>query len=595
MSFSYPLTPNGMYDAMSRDMTTDDPDEVTGEVTSKDLVLPSASAAAPDSKVSRSCNPPSQSGVGVIGVGTLMEPRTVVKRPLVPPPPRPAAKSSPTASPSTMQNPLPKASPSALQNPLPKASPSALQNPLPKASPSALQNPLPKASPNPLEKSLPNAETPSKLASPPDRAAVTARPAPSPARVETPARPRSTLAERIDAAIKTVPPPAKAEATVKPSSPPSERTQIFRPNLNDPKLRRSGAPTAPPPCGELSPQVEFPKQPRVPADIAAASQRRSHGETNSASQRHPESRPREEDDQTRTYSAETVDKLLHGEVSTVKPPRTAADDVTRVGEIPLEEMLLAQAKPSNLGVGHEDVTRVYEMPSDDSKSEATSPRKRIQIDDPFTAPSVIIQAEPSNSRWGWWIACGLLAVAFSAGWVYRAPLGQQVHKLQSSFIRGIGSPKSANGTSPVVAAPMVTVSVSVSPADARLTLDGASVTNPFTAQRPSDKQFHNLAAEAPGYMPLRRTVQFERDLTVVLALAPLPQVAAPQPEENATEPAPAAASEPAPPARTGRVRVRRAAPSVSETPTPPATTPSSCSPPYVIDASGIKAYKPECL
>lgn len=297
----------------------------------------------------------------------------------------------------------------------------------------------------------------------------------------------------------------------------------------------------------------------------------------------------DEEDQTRTYSPETVDKLLHSASPTGKPQSSAADDVTRVGEIPIEQMIRAQSVPSNKGVGHEDVTRVYDLPVGESMSEATSPRKRVAVE-----PLVIVQPEPPKSRWGWWVACGLLVAAIAAGWVYRAPLVAQAKKWQSSHLRGVASPKSGGDASQSVAVPVVTVSVSVSPADARLLLDGAPVTNPFTTQRPSDKQLHDLVAEAPGFATLRRSVQFERDLTVVLALAPLPAAAATQEATQEKETAPAsAASEPAP--RTRAVRVRP-----KQTPTdapsePAASTNKNCNPPYTIDDAGIKTYKPECL
>jgi hypothetical protein len=559
MSLSYPLPPHGMYPATSKDMIVDMPDEVTGEVTAKDLVAPPESKPAVGTSAPSSGS--SHSGVGVIGAAALPS-LAKAKRAFVPPPPRPAAKSSPLGSPSA------------------------------------------------LEKSSPKAEAPAKLVAPPPRIDVSARSVPASTRTNAAAKPASTAAnasvtarppsaaranptasidpaaDKRDASLRAATLAARVDAALKrPSSPPSERTHVFRPDLNDPKLRRSAAPTAPPPARAASEELTIPKAPAVPEDIAAASQRRLPAGPKPTSNRRTEPPMPREEDQTRTYSAETMDKLLHGQATTVKPPASAADDVTRVGEIPIEELLLLQGRTSNQGVGHEDVTRVYDLPIGEPLSEVTTPKK-IRAAEPL----VIVRPEPPKSRWGWWVACGLLVAAASAGWVYRAPLGVQMQKWQSSLVRGVGSPKPGNDAKQVILAPMVTVSVSVSPADARLMLDGAPVPNPFTAQRPADKQSHNLVAEAPGYAPLRRNVQFERDLTVVLALAPSSQTVASPVVTKETPPTPANVRAAVPRVRVAKVRAQTTSTVVSE---PSAA--SSCNPPYVIDDSGVKTYKPECL
>jgi hypothetical protein len=153
----------------------------------------------------------------------------------------------------------------------------------------------------------------------------------------------------------------------------------------------------------------------------------------------------------------------------------------------------------------------------------------------------------------------------------------------------MGSPKGHAVPQPV-AVHGVTVSISVTPADAKLLLDGVVVTNPYSVQRPSDQAEHTLVAEASGYAPLKRNVQFERDLTVVLALAPLPPAVA----QNVVEQPPSPSTADAKPLAGPKV-YRKARASTAEPSSPPVASKPNCSVPYTIDGSGIKTYKPECL
>jgi len=597
MSLSHPQPPHGMRQDMSNDVNVDMPDEVTRVVTAKNLVASPESAPTPNLLSPDASNPPSHSGVGVIGAGSLS---TVdkAKRPHVPPPPRPGEKLTPPASALA----VPRPTPSGPEATVPRPSPLTSAGAVPRSSPlgSGTTVPRPAASVSAVPKTLSgpkafgkidlpqtdSAESTKKGVQPSTSTRTTASPGSgATAEVRSPAAPAaerfqssrraSALAARVD------------EALQKPSSPPSERTQIFRPNLSDPRLRRSAVPTAPPAADAMIDEISIPKAPAVPADIAAASQRRP-------GPHFAESRMREEQDQTRTYSTEVVDKLLHGETPTVKPQMSAADDVTRVGEIPIEELLRAQGKQPNVGVGYEDVTRVYDLPAGDARSEATSPRRFL----PGAEPLVVVRSDPPKARWGWLVAFGLLVAATATGWAYRAPLGVQIHKVQLRVARGIGSPNPGNSVRQVAPAPQVTISISVSPGDARLVLDGEPVTNPFTTHRRSDKQLHSLVAEAPGYASLQRSVQFERDLTVVLALAPLPPTDTPvvaakvsdKRLDNGTDKVRVSVAEPVPVVRAVKGHVNRTVPAATEP-----TANGNCSTPYAIDAAGIKTYKPECL
>lgn len=394
--------------------------------------------------------------------------------------------------------------------------------------------------------------------------------------------------------VATKPPPAKMEP------PPSERTQIYRPNLTDPKVRRSNAPVSP--FDSDSNEPYFPKQPRLPADVPAAA-----APSPRAVQNVIDADP---EDCTVALSSDALDRMIHEEKSASNPQSCAADEVTRAAEISIETLAALQSNPSLKGIGHDDVTRVYESPSREQNSDVTSPGQRqsrqLGSAQLLTEPRVIIKLEePKRRSFGRWVFLGLCVAGIAAGWVYRAPLGKQMRTLQYSIARGIGAPV-VSKANPPAAVSNVTVSIAVSPVDAKLTLDGNVVTNPYSAQLRPDRQLHKLIAEATGFATLERSFNFERDLTVVLALAPVPQqqpaadVAAAAP----TEPAKTSASMAAPtevathpvPARHARVAaVVHSAPTPPATPTPTPARSASCDPPYTVDENGIKAFKPECM
>jgi hypothetical protein len=78
-------------------------------------------------------------------------------------------------------------------------------------------------------------------------------------------------------------------------------------------------------------------------------------------------------------------------------------------------------------------------------------------------------------------------------------------------------------------------------------------TNPFSQDAPRDGHVHKVEATAPGYAAVTRSVTFDGEIDLDLALKPLP--ARPK----------------------------------------PSTSKPSCSPPYVIDATGLKHYIPGCF
>jgi hypothetical protein len=67
--------------------------------------------------------------------------------------------------------------------------------------------------------------------------------------------------------------------------------------------------------------------------------------------------------------------------------------------------------------------------------------------------------------------------------------------------------------------PSVTLHLSVTPRDARMTLDGKAISgNPAVLSVRRDELPHELQATRRGYKPVSRTVRFERDLFLDFAL-----------------------------------------------------------------------------
>jgi hypothetical protein len=104
------------------------------------------------------------------------------------------------------------------------------------------------------------------------------------------------------------------------------------------------------------------------------------------------------------------------------------------------------------------------------------------------------------------------------------------------------------------------------------------VPNPYTVQQRIDKQPHEIVAEAPGYQTVTRSIVFERDLTVMLGLAPVAQAMVTSSVASASSDA-----------------VPVATPTLASKTLTKGKPAGKCEPPYDVDANGIKTYKPECL
>jgi len=426
-------------------------------------------------------------------------------------------------------------------------------------------------------------EIPAPERTPPQGFALVTRGAPEPSSAED-------SVEKPEDTLPTEPPP---NPTV--LDRPSEQTRIFAPNLHDPKLKRSERPDRGKP--ETGNAEAIPREPKVPSGLGMPASNRAtftKPRSGALAETHASSVPLE--DQTRTYSAETIDRLLHqtDELNNQKTPNlpsATGDEMTRVYSQPPEVLLKASKMSARGPTAADDLTRVFDSPAEgQNEREHTSPGKRAR-----TESSIVIQAQASPHGKKRYVILGLLIAATAIGFAYRRPIQQQVSLFAARVARGMDSTRTPQQINAI--SPLVSISISVSPADARLTLDGTPVSNPLVLQRRPDKLSHELVAEAPGHSALKRTVQLDRDLTVMLGLAPLP-VAVPTLDTAASDEAAVEAAAPA-----SRGAVQRKAANVASRSSGNTTSAKrasvkavvDCNPPYVLDANGIKSYKPECL
>jgi hypothetical protein len=358
----------------------------------------------------------------------------------------------------------------------------------------------------------------------------------------------------------------------------TERTTIFRPNLKDPKLRNSLIPTVPPGAVAKHTPVEAPP---TSSKVTARPQ---------PTIAEPALGNESWEEHTHAYAPEVIDKLLNVERPTARPTGSgsAADEATRVGELPIEALVLAQRKATNHGIGFDDKTGVYSLATGAETHDTTSPGTRPKIVNPGL-PTIMIREEVPRRNWltPTLVAAGCAAL-LAVGWLARGPIALGFHNVQTQLVRGISgkaAPARPAAPAPAAVPATVTIALNVSPPEARVLLDGVQLSNPCSVQRHVDAQPHTLVAEAKGFAPLNRTVHFESDLTIVLALAPLPQ-AAPEAAVDST-PKPKVSS--ANPVRAAKARRAEVATE------PTAAAAPDCDPPYTLDEAGLKVYKPGCL
>ncbi len=121
---------------------------------------------------------------------------------------------------------------------------------------------------------------------------------------------------------------------------------------------------------------------------------------------------------------------------------------------------------------------------------------------------------------------------------------------------------------------MVTVRIRASPAVASLYLDDVLLDqNPYVTHIAADPKARTLRAEAPGYTSDARELTLLQDTEISIAL------------ERAVTAAPRSRA---------KVRPTTTQPR-TEAPAPPSPPKPDCNPPYIIEESGIRRYKAECL
>jgi hypothetical protein len=80
---------------------------------------------------------------------------------------------------------------------------------------------------------------------------------------------------------------------------------------------------------------------------------------------------------------------------------------------------------------------------------------------------------------------------------------------------------------------LVAVDIKVAPEGARVTLDGAPITVPFSGQFRRDNALHHLEVSASGHRPLKQLVAFDQDRVIDVVLERAPERAPPAPARRA--------------------------------------------------------------
>jgi serine/threonine-protein kinase len=102
-----------------------------------------------------------------------------------------------------------------------------------------------------------------------------------------------------------------------------------------------------------------------------------------------------------------------------------------------------------------------------------------------------------------------------------APAASQLAAPPSALPAAAAAPDSAKSSSMPL---NVTLSVTVSPPSANVSIDGAAIIAPFTGAFPKSATLHRIEATAPGYRPLVRLLPLNQDQNLELNLEPIPEM-----------------------------------------------------------------------
>ena len=180
-----------------------------------------------------------------------------------------------------------------------------------------------------------------------------------------------------------------------------------------------------------------------------------------------------------------------------------------------------------------------------------------------------------RSRGPGWIALGaaLAAGALLLGYLELAGKRDDAHSAPASPV-----------------ARQVRLQVVASPVEAEILWDGKPVgQNPWHTQLDATPRMARIEVRAPGYESSVHQVDLSRDADLSVTLEPL------APGQAASTPGPRPAKSLETSKHSTRAAEKTVVPRALPKPAPPAPPARNCSPPYVLDAEGVKTYKPECL
>ncbi|MFO0761189.1 MAG: protein kinase [Byssovorax sp.] len=157
------------------------------------------------------------------------------------------------------------------------------------------------------------------------------------------------------------------------------------------------------------------------------------------------------------------------------------------------------------------------------KLEASEGGAGLSVSAPDTGPSALFassataggEASGSSGKSGMMVAVALAGcVAIAVGlWLFTrgpAPTGP------------VSPPSSASGATTEAAPKEIELSVSATPPEAKIALDGKVLAgNPYKGKLAADKSKHQLTIEAAGYAPIAKTIDLDSNLELQLALTKL--------------------------------------------------------------------------
>lgn len=165
------------------------------------------------------------------------------------------------------------------------------------------------------------------------------------------------------------------------------------------------------------------------------------------------------------------------------------------------------------------------------------------------------------------------------------------------FVRTRGESHLGQVSSSLPTVSSVHVAIRATPADAKIAIDGTERgAGNLVFDVPRDARTHEISVSAPGFAAVERTIRFDGDQELSIALAPVAKADgdAQRAEPNTARSESGKASSGAQRPRSRVVAPPPQEPAQPNKPAPAAAPQANCDPPYYFKG-GIKTYKPECL